>query len=273
MIESHLTQFAQRRLESLKTVDQLEFPIDALQDSPFYLQKRPSLRESLLPNSQSADELHFLFEIKKASPTMGTLSKIDAVDMCSTYVEQGAKAISVLVDQVNFSGHPNDLKNCCSAHSHLPFLHKDFVATSYQVQLAKSLGASSVLLMCQLLEQNELKDLYDQATAIGLEPFVEVHDANELDFALSLNPPIIGINSRDFKTKGLPIDLNTAPKLLSDLKSWPQGVALVAQSGLFNGEDLARLRNDCPKGLPHCAQIGSSLSQAGEIPAWIKTYL
>jgi indole-3-glycerol phosphate synthase len=120
MIKSHLTQFVQRRLESITTVDQIDFPADSLQDSPFYAQIRPSLREALLPTTSNAGDLRFLFEIKKASPTMGTLSKIDAVDMCSTYVGQGAKAISVLVDQVNFSGHPNDLMACCSSHPHLP---------------------------------------------------------------------------------------------------------------------------------------------------------
>ena len=275
MIESHLTQFAQRRLTSLENVDQVVFPSDQLKHSQFYSQVRPSLKEALLPSASNSDlgSLRFLFEIKKASPTMGILSQVDALDLCSTYVSQGAKAISVLVDQVNFSGHPSDLMNCCQAHPSLPFLHKDFVATPYQVHLAKALGASAVLLMCQLLEPSELKELYTLATELGLEPFVETHDAGELEFALSLNPPIIGINSRDFKTKGLPLDLGTAPRLLIDVGPWPKDIALVAQSGLFNGEDLAKLKQDCPTGLPHAVQIGSSLSQAGEIPPWIKSQL
>ena len=205
---------------------------------------------------------------------MGELSQANALDMCNGYVRQGAKAISVLVDRANFNGHPKDLKDCCDAHPHLPFLHKDFVATAYQVRLAKHLGASSVLLMCQLLEPAELRDLYQLATSLGLEPFVEVHNSTELEFALELNPPIIGINSRDFKTTGMPVDLNTAPQLLKQLQeAWPKGTALVAQSGIFSANDIKTLCDSCPSGLPNAIQIGSSLSQAGEIPPWLRKML
>lgn len=268
MIQSHLTQFVDKRLQALETVDRVAFPESSLEHRASFEQKPPSLATQL-----KGEKLKFLFEIKKASPTMGTLSQAKALDMCRSYVEQGAKALSVLVDSANFGGHPQDLEDCCKTYPELPFLYKDFVATAYQVKLAKAVGASSVLLMCQLLEKSELQELYALATDIGLEPFVETHDADELEFALSLGAPIIGINSRDFKTEGLPIDLKTAPTILKQLGVQNTTSAIVAQSGVFSGDDLQSVCEDCPNGLPHAIQIGSSLSQTGGIPDWLKERL
>jgi indole-3-glycerol phosphate synthase len=265
MIESHLSSFVSKRLDALKTIDQQRWPEESLRDMPFFAASRPSLKQTLLE-----PRLSILAEVKKASPTMGELSPKPAKVMCEAYLNSGADAISVLVDQPNFKGHPEDLLNCAEAYPSTPILFKDFVATEYQVLCAKAIGASAVLLMTQLLDSSELLDLFHLSHEIGLEAFVETHDAQELDWAIAQNPDIIGINSRDFKTPGLPIDLSTAGKLSSALSHpWPRGCALVAQSGISSAEDLARVLEPCPQGLPHAVQVGSSLSQSGTLPHWL----
>jgi indole-3-glycerol phosphate synthase len=267
MISSHLTSFATKRLACVESIDRQIWPAESLKEFGFYQQKRPSLREALL---NPLPRINVLVEIKKASPSLGELSTCSALQMCQSYAHAGAKALSVLVDQPNFKGHPQDLFDCVAAYPHLPFLFKDFVASEYQVRLAKALGASSVLLMSQLLEFSELQKLYDLAIDLGLEPFVECHELGELERALELKPPIIGINSRDFKDKNLAIDLATAPQLLRSLgRDWPAETALVAQSGISTSDQLESLIGACPQGLPHAVQIGSSLSQAGTLPRWL----
>lgn len=267
MIESHLTGFATKRRESLQGVDQELYPEAKVEELIHAQGPRPSLRETLLDPTCLA-----LVEVKKASPTMGTMSEEPGVDLCRRYVEGGAKALSVLVDQVNFKGHPKDLEACVQAFPHLPFLFKDFVSTPYQVRLAKAIGASSVLLMTQLLEKEELEDLFELCRTLDLEPFVETHDREELEWTLELSPPIVGINARDFKTPGLPIDLSTAPRILADLeKPWPEQVALVAQSGVEAENQWEELRRACPAGLPHVLQIGSMLTKSGALPPWLSS--
>ena len=268
MIRSHLSTFVHQRLECVANIDQKLWPDDQLPFMPFFRATRPSLRQALMaPNGK----VNILVEVKKASPSCGELSQVSALELCKNYVNAGAQALSVLVDQPNFKGHPQDLLDGVTHYPQLPFLFKDFVATAYQVRLAKALGASAVLLMSQLLEWPEMQDLFALARELGLEAFVECHDLEELERALTLHPPIVGINSRDFKDPKLTIDLGTAPRLLKQLSSpWPATTALVAQSGLSSGADLEQLLAACPKGLPHAVQIGSSLSLAGTLPAWLK---
>jgi indole-3-glycerol phosphate synthase len=152
----------------------------------------------------------------------------------------------------------------------MPFLFKDFVATEYQVRLARALGASSVLLMTQLLEKEHLKDLYELALSLELTPFVETHHLGELEWALELEAKMIGINARDFSTKGLPIDLSTTPRRIEEVGALSfEGRVLVAQSGLETEGDLNNLLDHCPKGLPHAVQIGSALGKAEGVPTWV----
>ena len=267
MITSHLSTFVAKRLEYVRSIDQKIWPQESLESMPFNHASRPTLRSALMTRQS---KVNVLVEIKKASPSLGELSQVSALELCKNYVKAGAKAVSVLVDQPNFKGHPQDLLDCTTHFQQLPFLFKDFVATTYQIHLAKALGASSILLMSQLLEPHEMLDLFYLSKELGLEAFVECHDLGELERAIELDPPIIGINSRDFKDPKLPIDLDTAPRLLKSLPlSWPSHIALVAQSGLSHTNDLQQLLAACPQGLPHAVQVGSSLSQAGTLPDWL----
>jgi len=255
---SHLCSYAQKREASLEQFDKKLFPLQRLLSEPLF-SDRPEQVSSCLRRVSSKPEV--LFEVKKASPTLGSITSRGAVELCHDFVESGAKAISVLVDPVNFGGHPQDLIDAVKSFSALPFLWKDFVVSEYQVRLAKHCGASAVLLMTQLLEDDVLKDLFQLCQAIGIEAFVETHRQAELEFALELGASFIGINARDFSTPGLPVDLTTASKLLNRLgKDLPSECVLVAQSGIATVEDLNAVLSNMPAGRPDAVQIGSSVS-------------
>ena len=266
MKKSHLTTFAEKRSLSLKEVDQKDFPESKLKENELRCD-RPKDMSSFLRRKDD-QKPHVLFEVKKASPSLGQITSINAVDLCSRFIEQKARAISVLVDPVNFGGHPQDLADCVESFPKLPFLWKDFVLGEYQIRLAKSLGASSILLMTQLLEDEVLKDLFQFCQSMSIEPFVETHSHEELEFALGLGATMIGINARDFKTPGLPIDLATAGNSIAILDmQWPKECVLIAQSGIATYQDLHEVLSSLPMGLPDAVQIGSSVSGRAELPS------
>lgn len=261
MKKSHLCQYATKRLASLDQVDKKTYPEAMLFES----EPKNSRPGQLSPSLKRAGgtKPHVLFEVKKASPTLGEITQVTAGDLCSGFLEMGARAVSVLVDPVNFGGHPDDLAHCVELFPETPFLWKDFVLGEYQVRLAKYLGASAVLLMTQLLEDEILKDLFQLCQSLEIEPFVETHTVQELEFALSLNPTMVGINARDFATPGLPVDLTTASNILAELKTdWPRQTVLVAQSGISSAGDLKMVLDGMPTGLPDAVQIGSGVSGA-----------
>lgn len=267
MIESPLRAIAQRRLESLDEVDRVAFPEDSLDGRIDGRQAPPCILEAL---SKGESGPSWLLEVKKASPSKGKISSKSAIELCDSFVKAGADALSVLVDPVNFGGHPSDLEKSCLAHPELPFLFKDFVVTEYQVRLARAIGASSVLLMTQLLERERLVELYHLAISLELTPFVETHQLEELEWALSLGATMIGINARDFSTEGLPVHLGTTPQRIAEVGGASfEGRVLVAQSGLESEADFKNLMEKCPEGLPHAVQIGSALGGDGGPPSWV----
>ena len=259
MIDSPLRALAQRRLDSLDSVDRNAYPEEELQSRIDDLPLPPSILDALR-KSKAEKGVAWLLEVKKASPSRGHLSSRSAGDLCASFVKSGADALSVLVDPVNFGGHPSDLESSQQSFPNIPFLFKDFVATDYQVRLARAIGASSVLLMTQLLERPLLRDLYDLSQSLGLTPFVETHQLEELEWALDLGAEMIGINARDFSTEGLPVRLDTTPARVEAVGTDRfEGRVLVAQSGLESKENLLDLLHRCPRGLPDAVQIGSAL--------------
>ena len=270
MIKSELDGFLNRRQKNLNELDKVQFPLGVVEDQSNWPELKTSLSKVLAKPNQH--KIKVLAEVKKKSPSLGELSKVDAYSLCESFLSGGADAISVLVDNVNFGGYPMDLKISADRFPDIPFLYKDFVMESYQVYLARALGASNVLLMTQVLDDNELKQLYDLSLDIGLEPFVEVHNVEQLQRALQLKPKVIGINARDFSTKGLPVDLNNAGKLLhtyTEGQHWPEETFVIAQSGIDSEETYQKVISACPDGLPHAVQIGSSVSRSGSLPEWL----
>lgn len=269
MTPTPLAALARRRLESLDEIDRLRFPALRVSDPGSWPAMPPSLAAALRRPAGAA--VRILAEVKRASPSAGRLSSADPVEICRQYVEWGVHGVSVLTDPVHFDGDAEHLQRCHRTFPDLPLLFKDFVLTPYQVDLARACGASAVLLMTQLLDAAQLRKLFTRAVKNGLEPFVEVHTPEQLKQALALEPPLIGINARDFETAGMPVDLETAPRLLRKLgetRSWPEHTVLVAQSGLDSMAAVRALDGACPLGLPDAIQVGTSLAGGGN--GWVR---
>jgi indole-3-glycerol phosphate synthase len=176
-------------------------------------------------------------EIKRSSPSHGALADVhDVARLAQTYEQAGASAVSVLTDRLFFGGSLADLLQVRDAVS-LPILRKDFIIDPIQIWEARVAGADAVLLIAAALPPKQLNSLFETAMNLGMTPVVEVHDEAELARVLELNPRIIGINNRNLST--LQVDLETFVRLRPLV---PEGILVLAESGISGPEDIARLR-------------------------------
>lgn len=168
-------------------------------------------------------------EIKFASPSRGTIyhGDLNPVQIANEYLQHGASALSILTEPDFFKGDIDYIRQIRAAIPSCPILLKDFVLAPIQIQQAHAFGANAVLLIVGFLDQVLLHELYAYAVSLGLTPLIEVHDADELARALTLNPKIIGINNRNLKT--LTIDLETSRTLIQLI---PDDVFAVCESGI-----------------------------------------
>jgi indole-3-glycerol phosphate synthase len=176
-------------------------------------------------------------EVKRASPSKGLLrADFDPAGIAASYARGGAACLSVLTDVDFFQGadaHLDQARAACT----LPVLRKDFTIDPYQVWEARALGADAVLLIVAALDDVRLAELNATAAEAGLDVLVEVHDAEELERALRLAPPLLGINNRNLRT--FDTRLETTLDLLREV---PEGTLLVTESGILEREDVARMR-------------------------------
>lgn len=179
-------------------------------------------------------EVAVIAEVKKASPSKGIIREsFDPAAIAKSYELGGAACLSVLTDIDFFQGADEFLqlaRNACD----LPVLRKDFTLDAYQVWEARALGADAILLIVACLDDKQLADLSDQAALAGLDVLVEVHDAQELDRALSLDLTMVGINNRNLHT--FETRLETTLELLERI---PDDVMVVTESGFHTAEDMA----------------------------------
>ena len=176
-------------------------------------------------------------EIKRASPSRGLIrADFDPARIAAGYAANGASCLSVLTDREFFGGSPEDLRAARGACA-LPVLRKDFIVDPYHVYEARSWGADCILLIMDAAPDPALAELCGLARSIGLDVLVECHDAGQLERALALDTPLIGINNRNLRT------FETRLETTLDLrKRVPSDRILVTESGIGAPEDVQRLR-------------------------------
>ena len=177
-------------------------------------------------------------EIKKASPSKGVLREdFDPAAIARSYEKGGASCLSILTDREFFHGAPEYLRQGREACT-LPVLRKDFIIDPWQVYESRVMGADCILLIVKALGDAQLRDLTALAVDLGMDALLEVHDGEELERALALGPPFVGINNRDLTSfhTDLAVTLDLLPRI-------PEGCLVVTESGIQTRADVARMRN------------------------------
>lgn len=194
-------------------------------------------------------------EIKKASPSKGVLrDPFEPPAIAESYEKGGAACLSVLTDQDFFQGHEDYLVAARKACS-LPVIRKDFMVAPYQVYESRAIGADCILLIAACLNRNEMQELEGIAHEIGLDVLVEVHDDEELEDALTLNTPLVGINNRNLHT--FEVSLETTFELHQRI---PAERLTITESGILTRDDVSAMTDQGIYGF----LVGESFMRAPE---------
>ncbi|MFJ8234804.1 indole-3-glycerol phosphate synthase TrpC [Ureibacillus sp. NPDC094379] len=226
---------------------------------------QPKKRVSLYDALRKTNTLQIIAEMKRASPSKGLIAEgADPIEQAKKYENAGAICISVLTEEKYFKGSFEDLANVANTVD-IPVLCKDFVMDPVQIDYAKAAGASVVLLIVAALDDKNLKSLYDYATNLELDVLVEVHNAEELERALAIQPKIIGVNNRDLKTFN--VDLAQTEQLAERINSIPD-IAFISESGIWSSEDATRVASVGASGV----LVGESLMRSGKVEETLRSF-
>lgn len=208
-------------------------PLKALEQSELFLRKPYSLTAALRSEGASG----IIAEFKRKSPSKGSLNPLASpIPVSSGYIEAGVSALSILTDQKFFGGENDDVRSI-RAISSIPILRKDFIIDQYQVAEAKAIGADVILLIAAVLDPAEAKSLARFAHSLGLEVLLEVHDREELERMLDVEPDLIGVNNRNLKT--FEVNVDTSRKLAAFI---PDSVTKISESGISDVATIHDLR-------------------------------
>ena len=190
-------------------------------------------------NKIAAGQAAVIAEIKKASPSKGVLREdFRPAEIAAGYARHGAACLSVLTDRQFFQGSPDYLQAARAACT-LPVLRKDFLVDAYQVYEARAMGADAILLIAAALDLPTMRDFEALAASLGMGVLVEVHNGGELDLALQLETPLIGINNRNLRS--FEVSLQTTLELLPRI---PAGRIVVTESGILATGDVQLMRHN-----------------------------
>src|SRR5579883_3095174 len=229
------------------------YPLEELRRRALEQPRPRDLVEAFAPRSQ----VHIIAEVKRASPSKGMLAPhLDPVELARTYEANGAAAISVLTEPHFFLGSPDYLTAIKAAVS-VPVLRKDFIVDEYQVYEARAWGADAILLICAILDDDQLRHLLHVAHELHMHCLVEAHSREEVERAVNAGAMVIGVNSRDLTT----FEMN--PYLIRDIRrTIPADRVVIAESGIHTTADARRLARYDVQGM----LVGESLVVSNNVP-------
>lgn len=228
-----LEEIAEKTRERIRK-EKLQFPLDQLKILAEKAPQQPSFLEALKKPGMS-----YICEVKKASPSKGLIApEFPYLEIAKEYEAAGASAISCLTEPFYFMGSDTYLREITETVD-IPVLRKDFTVDKYMIYQAKAFGAAAVLLICAILNDQELLEYRELAETLGMDALVEAHDENEVARALKTGAKIVGVNNRDLKT--FKVDMNNSIRL-RNLAS--DNVVFVSESGIKNAGDIAILERN-----------------------------
>ena len=228
-----LEEIAEKKRERIRK-EKRQFPLDQLKTLAEKAPQQPSFLETLKKPGMS-----YICEVKKASPSKGLIApEFPYLEIAKEYKAAGASAISCLTEPFYFMGSDTYLREITETVD-IPVLRKDFTVDKYMIYQAKAFGAAAVLLICAILNDQELLEYRELAETLGMDALVEAHDENEVARALKTGAKIIGVNNRDLKT--FKVDMNNSIRLRNLA---PDNVVFVSESGIKSAGDIAILERN-----------------------------
>ncbi len=222
-------------------IENKRLEVAELQECEFFMRETETLPDckGFIDKLESRPGPALIAELKKASPSKGILrADYDPLEIARQYEIGGASCLSVLTDEKYFQGNIKDLQIVASK-SPLPCLRKDFIIDKRQIAISRIAGADAILLIASVLNPQELKKFHSFARDLGMDVLVEVHDAADMDKALTINAKLIGINNRDLQS--FTVDLDTTRKLVTDYKNDLENKVIVSESGINTNADILSL--------------------------------
>ncbi|MCL1866185.1 MAG: indole-3-glycerol phosphate synthase TrpC [Oscillospiraceae bacterium] len=228
-ILQEISEYTKSRIDSQKRVSPLSELIRQAESTP--------VGDFAFEKSLKSDNIAFICEVKKASPSKGIIAEDFAYkQIAQEYESAGAAAISVLTEPNWFKGDDLYLREIAEK-SGIPLLRKDFTVDPYMIYEAKLLGASAVLLICSILDCSQISEYIKIADSLGLSSLVETHDEREIESALTAGARVVGVNNRDLKT--FEVDITLSQRLRGLV---PPETVFVSESGIKTPEDVESLR-------------------------------
>ena len=228
-----LEEIAEKTRERIRK-EKLQFPLDQLKTLAEKAPQQPSFLEALKKPGMS-----YICEVKKASPSKGLIApEFPYLEIAKEYEVAGASAISCLTEPFYFMGSDTYLREITETVD-IPVLRKDFTVDKYMIYQAKAFGASAVLLICAILNDQELLEYRELAETLGMDALVEAHDEREVKMALAADARIVGVNNRNLKD--FTVDINNSVRLREMV---PENILFVSESGMKTRQDIERLEQN-----------------------------